>query len=117
MRYNPEDQNEFKIQTNELLNLKLIRQSNSPHSSPAFMVRKHAEIARGKARMVINYKKLNDKTIFDGYFLPHKDSLINWTRNKKIFSKFDCKSGFWQIKMHPDSVPYIAVSTPQGQYE
>ena len=117
MRYNPEDQKEFQIQIKELLDSKLIRPSHSPHSSPAFLVRKHAEIARGKARMVINYKKLNENTIFDGYFLPHKESLINWTRNKKIFSKFDCKSGFWQIKMHPDSIAYTAFSTPQGQYE
>ncbi|KAJ9553340.1 hypothetical protein OSB04_017385 [Centaurea solstitialis] len=85
MRYNPEDQKEFMIQTKELLDLKLIRISHSPHSSPAFMVRKHSEIARGKARM--------------------------------IFSKFDCKSGFWQIKMHPDSILYTSFSTPQGQYE
>ncbi|KAJ9558185.1 hypothetical protein OSB04_012799 [Centaurea solstitialis] len=117
MRYNPEDQKEFMIQTKELLDLKLIRISHSPHSSPAFMVRKHSEIAREKARMVINYKKLNDNTVFDGYFLPHKESLINWTTDKKIFSKFDCKSGFWQIKMHPDSILYTSFSTPQGQYE
>lgn len=49
MRYNPHDQNEFKIQTKELLDLKLIKQSHSPYSSSAFMVRKHVEIARGKA--------------------------------------------------------------------
>jgi hypothetical protein len=49
------------------------------------MVRNHAEQVRNKARMVINYKKLNDNTIFDGYFLPHKESLINWTKNKHIF--------------------------------
>lgn len=117
MRYNPEDQKEFQVQIKELLDNKLIRPSHSPHSSPAFLVRKHAEITRGKARMVINYKKLNENTVFDGYFLPHKESLINWTRNKKVFSKFDCKSGFWQIKMHPDSIAYTAFSTPQGQYE
>lgn len=117
MRYNPEDKEEFNKQINELLKLKLIQPSKSPHSSPAFMVRNHAEIVRGKARMVINYKKLNSNTIFDGYFLPHKESLINWTKNKKIFSKFDCKSGFWQIRMHPDSIAYTAFSTPQGQYE
>jgi len=117
MRYNPEDQKEFSCQLKELLNLKMIRASHSPHSSPAFLVRKHAEITRGKPRMVINYKKLNDNTVFDGHFLPHKESLINWTRDKKIFSKFDCKSGFWQIKMDPDSIIYTAFSTPQGQYE
>ena len=117
MRYNEPDQEEFKIQLKELIDAKLIQNSQSPHSSPAFMVRNHAEQVRGKARMVINYKKLNDNTVFDGYFLPHKESLINKTRTKRIFSNFDCKSDFWQIKMHPDSIPYTAFSTPQGHYK
>lgn len=34
-----------------------------------------------------------------------------------IFSKFDCRRGFWQVKMHPESIPYKVFSTPQGQYE
>jgi hypothetical protein len=76
------------------------------------MVRNHAEQIRGKVRMVVNYKKLNDETIFYGYYLPHKESLIN-----QIFSKFDCKSRFWQIKMHKDNIPLIVFSTLQGQYE
>jgi hypothetical protein len=42
MRYNLEDQDEFKKQIKELLDMKLIRPSQSPHSSPAFMVRNHA---------------------------------------------------------------------------
>jgi hypothetical protein len=117
MVYNLEDKEEFQNQITELLKLGLIQPSQSPHSSPAFIVRGHAEQVRGKACMVINYKKLNDNTIFDGYFLPHKESLINWTKEKSYFSKFDCKSGFWQIKMHPDSIKYTAFSTPQGQYE
>ena len=81
------------------------------------MVRNHAEIIRNKPRMVVNYKQLNSETIFDGYFLPHKETLINMSKRKKIYSKFDCKSDFWQIKMHPDSIKYTAFSTPQGQYE
>jgi len=36
----------------------LIRISKSPHTSPAFMVRNHAEKKREKPRMVINYKSL-----------------------------------------------------------
>ncbi|XP_068662932.1 uncharacterized protein [Aristolochia californica] len=31
----------------------------SPHTSPTFLIRNHAEIKRGKARMVINYKKIH----------------------------------------------------------
>lgn len=70
----------------------------------------------GKARMIINFKKTNN-TIFDGYFLPHKENLIKWTTNKKIFSNFDCNSGFWQIKIYPNSILYTSFSMPRGQYE
>ena len=48
---------------NELWKLGVIRRPNSPHRSPAFIVRKHSEIVRGKSRMVIDYRKLNDNTI------------------------------------------------------
>ena len=68
------------------------------------MVRNHSEIVRGKARMVINYKRLNDNTKTDVYKLPDKTKLINRIQRKRIFSKFDCKSGYKQIKMHPDSI-------------
>ena len=117
MRHNELDIKEFQQQLNELSNLKLIRLSKIPHSSPAFMVRNRNEINRNKARMVINYKQLNGNTIFDGYFLPHKETLIHKTRGKKLHSKFDCKSGFYQIKMDEESKPLTAFSTPQGHYE
>ena len=70
MRYNQTDEHEFKIQLQELETKKLafrtMEENKSPHSSPAFMVNNHAEQKRGKPRMVINYKRLNDLTIFDG---------------------------------------------------
>lgn len=78
MRYTAEDREEFAKQISDLLKQRLIRPSISPHSSPAFLVRNHAEQKRGKARMVINYKALNDNTKFDGYYLPHKDELIKF---------------------------------------
>ena len=72
MRHNELDVKEFQIQLKELCDLNLIRPSKSPHSSPAFTIRNRNEINRNKARMVVNYKQLNDNTIFDGYFLPNK---------------------------------------------
>ena len=99
MIYIRQDIDEFDIQLQELLDKKLIKETKSPHSSPAFMVRNHAKIKRGKARMVVNYKRLNENLEFDGYFIPRKDVLINLTKGSKIFSKFDCKSGFWQIQL------------------
>ena len=41
--------------------------------------------------MVVNDKKLNHNTIFDGYFLPYKETLSHKTRGEKLHSKFDCK--------------------------
>ena len=69
MLYSQEDMEDFKIKINELMQMNLIKQSKSPHSSPAFMVRKHNQIKRGKARMVMNYKEVNKNTKFNGYYV------------------------------------------------
>jgi hypothetical protein len=114
----PFDKEEFGKQINELLTLKLIQQSSSPHSSPAFIVRNHAEIKRGKARMVINYRKLNEYTKFDGYFIPTAEHLVKQIQGAKYYSKFDAKSGFFQIKLaDKSSIEMTAFSCPQGHFE
>jgi len=109
IRYNQQDELKFKIQLKELVDrhlaFKSSEENKSPHSSPAFRVNNHSEQKRGKPRMVINYKRLNEVTIFDGYFLPNKEILINKTLSKKWFSKFDCKSGFYQIKLKESAKP------------
>ena len=74
--YNLKDTKEFKIQIEEMLQNNLIKPSFSPHKSSTFLVRNHKEEKRGKARMVINYKRLNDNTYDDAYKIPNKDSLI-----------------------------------------
>lgn len=78
---------------NDLLKLGIIRRSTSKHRSLAFIVNNHSEQIRGKRRMVINYRKLNDKTI-DAYDIPNNTKLINSIQSSKVFSKFDCKSEF-----------------------
>ncbi|KAL6194350.1 hypothetical protein ACLB2K_035434 [Fragaria x ananassa] len=115
--YREENRKEMESQIQELLEKKLIRPSNSPHHAPAFLVRNHAEQLRGKARMVIDYRDVNKKTVKDGYQIAQVRVLINRLKGAKIFSKFDAKSGFWQVKIHPDSIALIAFGTPQGHYE
>ena len=99
------------------MQINLIKESKSPHSSPDFMVRKHSEIKREKTRIVINYKEVNKSTKFDRYYIPNKEILINLTRGRNYYNKFNCKSRFWQIKMDNDSIPIIDFSTPRGHYE
>ena len=77
MVYTHQDIQEFDKEIKELLDKGLIRNSKSLHTSPTFIVRNHAEEKRGKSRVVINYKKLNDNTVFDGYYIPNKTVLFN----------------------------------------
>ena len=74
--------------------MNIIKESKSPHSSLAFMVRKHNEIKRGKIRMMINYEEVKN-TKFEEYYIPNKEILINLARGKNHYNKFDCKLGFW----------------------
>ncbi|KAK9923008.1 hypothetical protein M0R45_031444 [Rubus argutus] len=116
-QYKEEDQKEFRKDITDLLEKKLIRPSTSSHHAPAFYVRNHAEEVRGKARMVIDYRDVNKKTVKDGYQIAQARVLINQLKGARVFSKFDAKSGFWQVKIHPDSIPLTAFGTPQGHYE
>ena len=72
-----QDIQEFDKQIKELLKKRLIRNSRRLYISPTFMVRNHAEEKRENARMVINYKKFNDNTVFDGYYIPNKTVFFN----------------------------------------
>ena len=61
--------------------------------------------------MVINY------TEDDGYDIPTKEYLLGKIKVCTTFSKFDCKSGFWQVKMHLDSIPWTVFSCPKWHFE
>nr|KAJ0224383.1 hypothetical protein LSAT_V11C100001860 [Lactuca sativa] len=76
MVYSPQDREEFSKQIKELLDMRLIKESKSPHMSPVFFVNKEAEKRRGKKRMVVNYKAINDATIGDSHNLPNMHELL-----------------------------------------
>jgi hypothetical protein len=48
------------------------------------------------------------------YPIPNKQDLINRLSDSIIFSKFDLKSGFWQIQIHEDDKYKTAFTTPFG---
>ena len=106
-----------KNEINDLLSKGLIRHSKSPWSCPAFYVNNEAEKERGVPRLVINYKPLNKVLEWIRYPLPNKDDLLSRLSVSTIFSKFDLKSGFWQVAIHPDDRYKTAFTTPFGHYE
>ncbi|KAL0325274.1 UNVERIFIED_CONTAM: Enzymatic polyprotein [Sesamum radiatum] len=116
IQMNMEDKKDMQMIIKEHINLGLIEPGISAYSSPGFLVRNHGEIKRGKPRLVINYQGINKILEFDGYYIPSREHLIDCIKGAKVFSKFDCKSGFYQIKMENESKKFTAFSTPQGQY-
>jgi len=89
----------WKKEIQTLLVKKLIRPSKSPWSCAAFYVNNAAEKERGVPRLVINYKPLNKVLRWIRYPIPNKRDLLNRLHMAKIFSKFDIKSGYWQIQI------------------
>ena len=75
----------------------LISKSRSPWSCVAFYVNKAYEQERGTPRLVINYKPLNTALKWIRYPIPNKKDLLQKLYSTFVFSKFDMKSGLWQI--------------------
>jgi hypothetical protein len=95
-----------------LLKKGLIRHLTSPWNCYGFYVNKHSEKIIGVPRLVINYKPLNKVLVDDTYPIPHKSSLVNRIVGAQIFSKFDLKSGFWQVAVKEEDKFKIAFSVP-----
>src|SRR5262249_9351485 len=106
-----------KKEIDDLLQKSLIRKSKSPWSCSAFYVNKNAEIERGTPHLVINYKPLNTALKWMRYPIPNKRDLLNRLSNARRFSKFDLKSGFWQIQINEADRYKTAFTVPFGQHE
>ena len=57
------------------------------------MMRNHAEEKREKARILIDYKKFNDNTAFDGCYIRNGIVFFNRIQRAPWFSKIDHISG------------------------
>lgn len=103
----------FKI-VDELLQSGLIRPSFSAYAAPALLVPKKDNTWR----MVVDYKKLNNITIKDSHPLPNMERAIQTLGGGyEFFSKFDLKSGFWQIPIRESDKNKTAFVIAGGLYE
>lgn len=66
--------------------------------------------------MVIDYIPLNNVMVDIKWSLPAKESLIQQIAQKKVFSKFDCKSGYHQLKRAKEDIHKTAFITPESLF-
>uniref|UniRef100_A0A0A9YJ44 RNA-directed DNA polymerase n=1 Tax=Lygus hesperus TaxID=30085 RepID=A0A0A9YJ44_LYGHE len=109
---------EVDRQIEEMLEQGIVKHSDSPWNAPIWIVPKKADASgKPKFRIVVDYRKLNEKTIEDKYPLPQISELLDKLGRCQYFSVIDLKSGFHQIEMSPESIEKTAFSTPSYHLE
>ncbi|KAK7938973.1 hypothetical protein WMY93_002299 [Mugilogobius chulae] len=109
----PQDIEAVRNHLRDLLTAGVIRESESPFSSPIVVVRKK----NGDVRLCIDYRKLNMQTIKDAYALPNLEESFSALCGSKWFSVLDLKSGYYQIEMSEADKEKTAFVTPLGFWE
>ncbi|CCX29518.1 Similar to Retrotransposable element Tf2 155 kDa protein type 1; acc. no. Q05654 [Pyronema omphalodes CBS 100304] len=96
-----------------------IRPSHSESSAPVFFVTDPPSQSRnkGQLRLVVDYRDLNRKIELDEYPIPLTRTVMARLPKAKIFTKFDVRSGFSNIRVAPGSEPATAFKTPFGWFE
>ncbi|KAI5725500.1 hypothetical protein M8J77_016303 [Diaphorina citri] len=67
-------------------------------------------------RICVDLTRLNDNIKRQTHPLPRIDQELGLISGAQIFSKLDCVSGFWQIKLSEDSKDLTTFITPFGRY-
>ena len=93
----------------------IIQYSSSPFAFPAFIIPKSDPNIL--PCWVNDYQQLNENTITDSHPLLQIDDILNNCAKGKIWVKLDMTNSFFQTRIHPEHVPFTAVSTPFGLYE
>ena len=106
-------QETVKLEVKKMLKDGVIRESNSPWSSPIVMIKKKD----GSWRFCVDFRKVNSMTQKDAYPLPRIDETLEALTGSQFFTTLDLALGYWQVEMEEADRKKTAFSTREGHFE
>lgn len=109
---------EVSDQINKMLTQGIIRPSESAWSSPIWIVPKKVDASgKQKWRLVVDFRKVNEKTIDDKYPIPNISDVLDKLGKCQYFTTLDLASGFYQVEMEPSDISKTAFNVEHGHFE
>ena len=113
-RLSPEEETEVRDEIEELKDMGLVRESNSPWAAPIVCARRK----NGALRLAIDYRGLNAISVpATMHPIPRIDDLFDRLGEANFFSVLDAKSGYHQMPLAKEETEMTAFVVPWGQYE
>jgi hypothetical protein len=109
----PAEQVELDKWLEENLAKGYLRPSKSPMASPVFFIKKKD----GKLRLVQDYRRLNKITIKNRYPLPLAADIVNRLTGAQLFTKFDVRWGYHNIRIKSGDEWKAAIITNRMEVE
>ena len=102
-----------RSEVNKLVELGIVVPSNSPWASPVVPVPK----TDGTVRVCVDYRRLNEVTTADPYYMATMDEIVERVGKSRIMSKIDLAKGFYQVEVEASSQEKTAFVSPYGKYQ
>lgn len=108
-----DDQEILEAYVKEMLDLDLIEKSQGTWTSPLFLIDK---VEKGSKRVVCDLRRANEQIVKNNFPMATVSELTEATAGSKIFSVFDCTSGYHQLEINPDHREVTGFITKSGTY-
>ena len=104
---NARDREDLNMLVDEYKRLGIVKETNSSYASPTFIVRK----ADSTPRMMVDYRRLNEKTKVVQFPIPNFDDLLEQLNGAKYFITLDVASVYLRIPLSEEAKEKTAFIT------